>query len=326
MKSKTAARSFLALTLCAASLAGGVLATADGGVLSVSIRENSAPVAQNIECATYRGIPVVGAFSASDPDGDGVTFTITSQPKYGSVEMSGTDAFTYTPSGRKSSDSFTYTAEDEHGAVSAPATVTVTVKKRQTAVSYPDMEGNPHYYAALRLAEEGIFTGKRLGTAYFFEPESEVTRGEFLAMCMSVCGADTLDGVSETGFFDDGDIPGWVKPYIASALQSGDISGYADENGNAVFSSEAPVTFAEASVMLDNLLDVTDAVGVSLSAPDNCPVWAYQAAANLSSAGVLSFSDDYSAPLSRAQAAEMLSAALDMLEARKSSGIFSWLE
>ena len=41
---------------------------------------------------------------------------------------------------------------------------------------------------AVRLAEEAIFRGEYLAGEYVFDPDTPVTREEFLAMCMKVAG------------------------------------------------------------------------------------------------------------------------------------------
>ena len=50
-------------------------------------------------------------------------------------------------------------AIDAKGNVSKPATVKVNIQKQSTTVSYSDLEGDPAHYAALRLAEAGVYTG-----------------------------------------------------------------------------------------------------------------------------------------------------------------------
>ena len=315
------ARRITALALCLSALAAGMtaLAASDGEVTG----GNLAPVAKNLDVATYRGVAVTGKFEASDPEGEAVTFEITSQPKYGTVEKTGEDAFVYTPEGKKGSDSFKFTAKDEKGAVSSEATAKITVKKQVTNVMYSDMEGSDAHYAALRLAEEGVFTGDKLGEERFFRPTATVSRSEFLAMCMAAAGDSKLEGVTATGFADDEASPAWAKPYVAAALMSGDIRGYEDEEGKVVFSPEDPVTYYEAAVMLNNVFGLSDAVSVAVTEDEACPAWAKNASANLLSAGVKTTVADKNAPITRAEAAKLLTEAMDTVSARKTGGFFS---
>src|SRR6185369_6658334 len=65
----------------------------------------------------------------SDPDGDAIKVTSVSQPSHGSATNNVT-TITYTPApGYYGVDSFTYNISDIHGAISAPATVALTVNR-----------------------------------------------------------------------------------------------------------------------------------------------------------------------------------------------------
>ena len=286
---------------------------------------NSAPVAESVQLETFRGIPVTGNFVSIDPEGDAVTYIISDDPSKGTVTIEG-DSFTYTPiDGKKGKDTFTYVAKDIAGNVSNSATVTVNIKKQSTDISYSDMAGNSAWYAATALAEEGVFIGEQVGGKYLFSPDTPVTRGEFLAMCIELGGIELLNGITRTGFYDDADIPAWQKPYVTTALMNDMISGHDDQYGRIVFSSNDTISFAEASVMLNNTLDITDVQASSLS---GVPVWAQQAAANLISCDIISDTDASvsSSELTRADAALMLLGAMDLVEDRDDSGsLLSWV-
>ncbi len=282
---------------------------------------NSAPVAENMELETYRSIPVTGSFRCLDPEGDAVVYSVVKDPRKGTVDVDG-DSFTYTPAeGKKGRDTFTYVATDTAGNVSNAATVTVSIKKQQTAVSYADLDGSPARYAATVLAESGIFVGEKLGGQDLFRPDAPVTRGEFLVMCMKLTGAPVLEGVTRTGFYDDGDIPDWQKPYVSAAVMSDIVSG-SPSGSHIVFSAGDPITFAQAGVMLNNAMGITD---VSVEEDAAVPVWAAQAAANLSSLDILP-AGAVSSPstLTRADAAMMLLAAKEVLDSRETSSLLSW--
>lgn len=293
--------------------------------------ENSAPVAENLELTTYKNVAVTGQFAATDPEGDLLTFRLVDKPARGSVTLSeaeGSTEFIYTPYENKAGkDSFTYVAVDAVGNTSAPATVKIRIEKAKTKVTYADMGGSAAYKSALRLAEEGIFVGECMNGEYFFRPDQPVTRSEFVAMAMKVAGREALTTITRTGFADDEAIPTWAKGYVASGLKAGVVKGTIGEEGRVVFQGASPVTRAEASVLLDRVLNVTDVSSpVSYADSETAPVWAYQAAVNLETAGVLrtdangalSLSDS----LTRADAAELLAGALDLLEARESGGLF----
>ncbi len=278
---------------------------------------NSAPIAQKLDLITFRGVSVKGDFSAEDPDGDELSFRVVKEPSKGTVQLFGS-SFVYTPyEGKKGRDSFTYTAEDSAGNVSEPAEVNIKIEKQHVKVSYTDLKGNGAGYAALRLAEENIYTGEKIGASYYFKPEESVTRGEFLSMCMGAAGLEPLDGIENTGFSDDAMIPIWEKPYISAALYSGMIGGYTDESGKLVFSPDKAISRAEAAVMLNKAMKLSD-VKASLYFEDAyIPVWAAQAAANLGACGIASISsDNCNAELTHGEAAQMLVAAIDVVRSR----------
>ncbi len=276
---------------------------------------NGAPVAEHLELTTYKNVAVTDRFAAVDPEGDILTYRLVKKPARGSVTVGEDGQFVYTPYENKTGkDSFTYIAMDTVGNASDPATVKIKIEKPDTKVTYADLSGHPAHRDAIRLAEAEVFVGEQVGEQYFFQPDALVTRGEFLAMAMDTAEVDTLAGVTQTGFADDADIPTWAKPYVSAALMDGLIQGSRDEAGQVVFQANAPITRAEAAVMLDRMLGVTD-VDAGAFGPAEAPVWAAQAAANLTTCGVLeggSLGDS----LTRAEAASLLRASLDLLDSR----------
>ena len=276
---------------------------------------NGAPVAENLELTTYKNVAVTDRFAAVDPEGDILTYRLVKKPARGQVTIGEDGQFVYTPYENKTGkDSFTYIAMDTVGNASDPATVKVKIEKPDTKVTYADLDGHPAHRDAIRLAEEGVFVGECVGEQYFFQPDALVTRGEFLAMAMDTAEVETLAGVTRTGFADDEDIPTWAKPYVSAALMGGLIQGSRDEAGQVVFQANDPITRAEAAVMLDRMLGVTD-VDAGAFGLAEAPVWAAQAAANLTTCGVLeggSLGDS----LTRAEAAGLLRASLDLLDSR----------
>ena len=276
---------------------------------------NGAPVAENLELTTYKNVAVTDRFSAVDPEGDLLTYRLVKKPARGSVTIGEDGQFVYTPYENKTGkDSFTYIAMDTVGNASDPATVKVKIEKPDTKVTYADLDGHPAHKAAIRLAEEGVFVGECMGGAYFFQPDAAITRSEFVAMAMNAAGVDTLEGVTRTGFADDDSIPTWAKPYVSSALKCGLVQGTADAEGKVVFRAEDSITTAEAAVLLDRVLSVTDVDAQTFAA--DAPAWAAQSAANLSTCGVLPADTGLTETLTRGEAAELLATALDLMDSR----------
>jgi hypothetical protein len=105
---------------------------------TVSVTVNNRPPSANAaSVSTTQGQAVSVPLAASDPDGDcPISFTVASSSNgtLGAVSIvscssgNATAQVTYTPnSGFSGADSFTYTASDPSGAMSAPATAAVTV-------------------------------------------------------------------------------------------------------------------------------------------------------------------------------------------------------
>lgn len=295
-----------ALALCLTVTPSGFAENAETG-------ENAAPVAENFELTTYRSVSIGGQLAAVDPDGDPVTFRLTTDPIKGAVEIADNGEFVYTPNeGKRGRDYFGYKAVDSMGNESQEATVIISIKKQKAAVCYSDMQSRAEGYAAVVLAEQGLCTGQCIGATCLFEPDRSISRSEFLAMCMELTDTPVLDGVLTTGFGDDAEIPVWSKAYVSTALMNGSIRGYSD--GDAmVFDAQRGITRAEAAVMLDNLLQTTQ---VSAAENEAVPTWASQAVANLSSCSVYPTGGDCAETLTRADAAVMLVQALDVLGRR----------
>ncbi len=280
-----------------------------------------APVARDMEIKVYRGVPYTGTLKA---DGDGaLTFAVVEAPQKGTLELGEEGVFVYTPGKNKAgTDSFAYTAADADGAVSAPATVKIRIARVASGVSYADTGEGRCATAAVDLAEHGVFVGSKVGGDWFFEPERTVTRGEFVAMAMAAAGLKGSD-VTVTGFCDDEQIPVWAKGCAAGALAAGVVHGVPTEEGVA-FRADSDVTLSEAATVLDRILKVTD---VDLAAPDEeRPAWCAQAVANLESVSIAPVGgcsdESLSRVLTRGEAAELLSAAMTLAEARAAETSF----
>ena len=280
-----------------------------------------APTAQAVEIRTYRSIPYQAQFLAADKEGEDLTYAVEEAPKKGTVQIDGA-SFIYTPEADAAgSDSFTYTATDSAGHVSQPATVSVTIEKARSGVSYADTAGSAAAAAAQDLAEKGIFTGAKIGDQYYFEPDKTVSRSEFLAMVLETAGAEPT-AVTMTGFCDDEAIPTWAKAYAAAGVADGIIQGVSTAEGVA-FQGDDPITFNEAATAVEDV-DLAS----WYADREAVPSWAAQAVGNMEAVSVLSAGSFGSAAMAetvtRADAARMLSAAGTLLEGEP-EGLLSWL-
>jgi len=136
--------------------------------------ENTPPVAKNLTLTTYQDIAITSTFSAVDPEGDLITYQVVDSPARGQVTLDekDTSTFWYTPyENKKGSDVFSYVAIDSMGNVSEPATVEISITVPTCGVTYADLDGSPYHYAALRLAEKGIYVGSQMAGVAYFDPE-----------------------------------------------------------------------------------------------------------------------------------------------------------
>lgn len=263
--------------------------------MTISIRgkADNAPIAQDHALETYKNLPIEAALKVSDPEGKTLTYTVTRQPKRGSVVIRDDGTFEYTPKKNKVGvDSFVFTATDPAGNVSREATVTIRILKPSDAPQYTDTVGSSCRFAAEWMKNTGLFVGEQIDGAYCFREDMPVSRGEFVAMAVKVLGIPVNESAAYTGYSDD--IPSWLKPYLAAALRSGMTAGLPSAQ-TGVFGASVAITGAEAAVILQNAMDL--AVSVSADpAPDGkedtAPHWATAAVAAMNQNGIALTEED----------------------------------
>ncbi|MCI7808701.1 Ig-like domain-containing protein [bacterium] len=269
--------------------------------MTIGIRgkENQPPVAEDSAMETYKNLPNTGKLKVTDPEGQSMTFTVTRGPKRGTVTVAEDGSFTYTPKHNKVGvDSFTYTATDSAGKVSREATVTITILKPSDASEYSDTAGKDCRFAAEWMKHTGIFVGETLGESTCFCPEKQVTRGEFVTMLVKALDIPADEELTYTGYTDE--IPQWLQPYLAAAIRSGLTAGLPWQE---TFGPEEAITGAEASVLLQNALDLTAAPEAMAQSDVSAPDWAQSSLKALSGNGIFL---DPQTILTRADAAQAL--------------------
>ena len=241
-------------------------------MLSIAVigKQNQAPVAEDSAVETYKNLPNEGRLKVEDPEGEALTYTVTRQPRRGSVTIREDGTFTYEPKKNKVGvDSFAYTATDPAGNVSREATVTITILKPTDATQYTDTVGTDCRFAAEWMKNTGIFTGETINGNRCFSPEKPVSQGEFLTMLVSALELSVED-VAQMEMPEG--TPDWLKPYLAAAVRSGLTAGWPD--GSKVDANQ-PITGLEAAVMLQNALDLS--MPEDVQADGEMPVWAADA-------------------------------------------------
>jgi len=288
---------------------------------------NFAPQAGAVSVKTQSGVAVFKSMQAADPEGNALTFMVTSPPKHGSLLI--TDAangnFRYTPvNGYTGKDSFVYEVADQYGNVSVPATVSINVQRRAADIDLTDMTNNWAANAAIRAVAANLMTADSSTGQLMFDPGLQVSRGEFLEAAMKAAGMQSqvskLGAVTGTGFTDDASIPLGEKPYVALAQQLGIVSGYTSDSG-AYFDPNGPISRMEAAVLIDKLLKLP-ATDMQAATSTQCmavlqsqavPAWAQDALVSLQAANIMNSSSGYSGQdyVDRAQMAQILCNIID---------------
>ncbi|MEH7506997.1 tandem-95 repeat protein, partial [Priestia megaterium] len=112
--------------------------TATSVVTIINTPVNDNPVTQNYAVITNEDTPLVGQIQATDVDGNLLTFQLQSPPTNGTVIVTNSGAYTYTPNlNFNGSDQFTVLVSDGQGGT-AVSTVTVTVTPVNDAPTVPN--------------------------------------------------------------------------------------------------------------------------------------------------------------------------------------------
>ena len=286
--------------------------------LTVAQAAGNAPIAQEVEAETCVEIPIEVTLSATDMDGDIVLYQLTEQPRLGSAKIEGS-TLTYAPGPETGKDRFSFTAVDADGNTAKPAQITITISKNRAGLTYADMSGNPAHYAAICLADQGIMTGENIGGVYFFHPAETVTRSEFIAMAAAAAELP-IEPTAQTDFADDSGLSEWAKPFVSTAAANGLVSGYHTAGGLSEIRGQNPITLAEASVIVNNLLnDALDGTQYALADGHSTDMdWAQSAISSLTRLDVLSplaVMQDGSAPITRQTACEMIYKTMQLVQA-----------
>lgn len=293
-----------------------IMAAAIASSLSTASATGNIPIAQEIKAETYVEIPIEIELQAMDTDNNIVLYQLTEEPRLGTASIQG-NILSYSPGAKAGKDKFSYTVVDAEGNTAQAAQITIEVQKNRAKLTYSDMVGNPAHYAAIYLAEKGIMTGESIGGCSFFRPTQTVTRSEFIAMAASIAELP-IEPTEQTDFADDAGLSPWAKPFVSTAAASGLVNGYQTTGGLNEIRGQNPITLAEASVIVNNLLSESmDGLQFTLADTHSDMDWARSAISSLDRLDILSplttmQSDD--SPITRQDACEMLYRAMRLME------------
>lgn len=229
----------------------------------------TAPACGSLSCVTAKNLPISQRFDI----GQDAQARLLSRPRKGQVTLMG-DHFLYRPyAGQTGSDRFTYCAVDRSGNYSAPAVVEIAIE-REELPTFDDLTDSRIAYPAAKLCEAGVLSGEASGNGRFFYPQRTVTAAEFLVMTLAAVGEDeALPVCINTGLPQDGELPGWLKPYLQRAMELGILQPGEDFDPQATPTRAQAVVWAQRAASPEPVerynLQLTDLAQVPAEAMDS---------------------------------------------------------
>ncbi|WP_345013754.1 retention module-containing protein, partial [Pseudaeromonas paramecii] len=138
---------------------------------------NDAPTSADQSLTTAEDTAVSGAISASDLDGDSLSFTVDTAPANGSVTLNADGSFTYTPAANyHGNDSFTVLIDDGNG-----GTTSSTVSIGVTPVNDAPTTADVNLTTAEDTAVSGVISASDLdGDSLSYAVSSEASHGSVI--------------------------------------------------------------------------------------------------------------------------------------------------
>lgn len=244
-----------------------------------------------------------------------LSYVIVSQPSHGTLTHSDETkpSFSYTPIlDYTGTDSFTFKITKGE-LESNIATATLTIEKAATPVipfNYIDMQNHWANYSASHLAARGLIIGEEIGSRFYFYPEREMTRSDFILFLLAITESneDANIEIPKVTFADSETTPDWLIEAAKLAYAKGIIKGSAEGN-NVFLNPYAPLTRTEAAVMINNVLKPTNSTkDLTYSDLSSIPAWGLQAIKNLTAYQIIQGDGskfDPNSIINRGQAAEM---------------------
>lgn len=289
--------------------------------------------ASDIEIEIEKNTILTANFNATSTVADStLTYIIVEQPSHGTlVHSEATNkAFTYTPDlDYVGNDYFTYQVSDGIS-ISNIAKVSIIISLPDEEIIpfyYVDMQEHWANYSASHLAARGLIIGEEIGSRFYFYPNREMTRADFILFLLAITESneDANIEMPNVKFADEETTPSWLIEAAKLAYAKGIIKGSAD--GNQIYlNAYNLLTRKEATVMIDNTLNLTDSTD-SLTYADttSIPDWATQAVKNLTAYKIIQGDSENNfnpnKVLTRAEAAEMSYKLVKQLESEEMPGV-----
>lgn len=211
------------------------------------------PVAVNSSLEAVSGISCHGKLNITEPNGDSFTVNVVTYPTDGYITVNKGGNVVYTPKkGFDGNDKMVYTVTDSYGNVSDSATLSINVLKNQGDLVFKDMESNPNHIYAHKMCRDNVMVYRMENGEYYFDPQSNVSKIEFLVMAMCVTGLDaSVTAVADSVITDDTQLSSGLKGYISYAAKEKLIN---IQNGK--FSPADSITLSDAAFTVAKALNL----------------------------------------------------------------------
>jgi hypothetical protein len=133
----------------------------------------------------------------------------------------------------------------------------VKTERNKSGVVYSDIADSKAEYGAYLLAENGIFTGQRIGDYAYFEPDKSVSRADFIVMAMKAAGySPNVYSPLRDGFTDASKLTEQQRGYVVTAMSAKVIEAEQSEAGLMIRPTDN-ITKKEAYAVISSLTDKT---------------------------------------------------------------------
>ncbi len=246
---------------------------------------NSPPVVADSIIKTVSGIPCEGDLNITEPNGDNYTVNVITYPTEGEIKINTLGKLVYIPDeGFYGKDKMVFTVTDRFGAVSPSTTLTIEVGENAKNLCFEDMKDNYDHIYAHRMCNNDTMIYRVSDGKYYFDPETVVSKMEFLVMAMNVVGLDAdITAVADSAVKDDDGLSSGMKGYLSAATEKGLI-----KLKNGKFSPKSEITVSEASYIICESLGLPK-VSANTAAADGEDV--FSAVSAVVSAGILDPND-----------------------------------
>ena len=179
------------------------------------------------------------------------------------------------------------------------------------ALPFTDIDGHWASDYIVYLAQQGVTNGRQASDGFVFDPQTNITRGEFATMLARWLRSDLTEYAgAHLPFADAGDVPSWAYGAVAYLYDTGVMTGSLEGDGKLYAKTNDPITRAQAMTMLGRVQAKGYTPQSELFADDaDIPTWAWEYVYTLVGQGVVSGYEGLvrpQDPITRSEVAKLL--------------------